>query len=418
MASSNPQTRHILISGAGIAGPVLAFWLHRAGNIQCTIVERSPAPRTTGQQVDIRGEALEIVRRMGLEDAVRSATVQERGMAIVDGAGKHVAEFGSQEGAEGGKSFTADVEILRGELARVLYEATKGVEGVEYVWGNSIAGVTEVDGGVVVRFAKELGHGEEQRPERQFDLVVAADGMNSKTRGLVFDDADALKDLGQHMAYFTILPAPSDTRWATWYNAPRGRLVFLRPDLDRNRVGAYLAVTNNDDVPRNYLQLSVPEQMKMWDDLFRDAGGESQRAIRGMYACDDFYMQQIAQVKMPRWTKGRVALLGDAGYCPSPITGKGTSLAIIGAYVLAGELSKHRADHEAALAAYEDVMRPVVEKAQKIGPGAPAIANPQTQWGISILNGFLGAVSWTGLAGWFQGFLLSDKLIDLPPYDM
>ncbi|KAL0259037.1 hypothetical protein SLS55_006542 [Diplodia seriata] len=419
MASSTAQPQHILIAGGGIAGPVLAFWLRRAG-IGCTVVERSPEPRVTGQQVDIRGEALEIVRMMGLEDAVRRATVQEAGMVIVDAAGRHVAEFGAQDCKDGSKTFTADVEILRGELARVFLEATQGdAGGVEYIWGNSIAGITEVDDGVVVRFAKELG--EEGGPqERKFDLVVAADGMNSKTRRLAFDDADALKNLGQYMAYFTIAPAPGDTRWASWYNAPGGRLVFVRPDVDRKRAGAYLAICNSD-VPQNYLQLGVPEQKAMWDGLFKDAGGQDiERVVRGMHASDDFYMQQIAQVKMPRssWTKGRVALLGDAGYCPSPITGKGTTLAIIGAYVLAGELKTHGADYAAALAGYERVMRPVVEKGQKIGWGAPQIANPQTQWGISILNGFVGAVSWSGLANWFQGFMLSDKLIDLPQYDM
>lgn len=414
MSDSQPS---ILIAGGGIAGPALAFWLRRGGHARCTIVERSPVPRTTGQQIDIRGEALEIVRRMGLEDAVRCATVQERGMAFVDSAGKHIAEFpANEEGAGGGgKGFTADIEILRGELARVFFEATKDDDGIEYILGNSIAGITQVEGGgVAVRFAKELEPGLE---ERKFDLVVAADGMNSKTRGLVFDDANALKDLGQHMAYFTIPPADTDARWATWYNAPGGRLILLRPDLERKRTGAYLAICNSD-VPKNYLQLSVPEQMKMWDELFKDAGGNTERVISGMYGSDDFYMQQIAQVKLPSWTKGRVVLLGDSAFCPSPISGKGSSCAIIGAYVLAGELKKHGTDYEAALAGYEEIMQPVMQKAQKLLPGAPAMANPQTPWGIAILNGFLGVISWSGLANWFQGSLFTDKIIDLPQYDM
>ncbi|GME36692.1 Monooxygenase FAD-binding protein [Neofusicoccum parvum] len=290
----------VLITGAGIAGPVLAFWLQRGG-FTVTVVERSTVPRTTGQQIDVRGAALSIVGRMGLEGAVRARTVKEQGIAAVDGAGRHVAEFAARADGSG---FTADVEILRGELAAVVYEATR--ERVEYVWGECVAGVEEVGDGVVVRFAGE------GRAERKFDLLVAADGMNSKTRGLVFGDEAVLKDLGQHMAFFTIpFDEEKDTGWATWYNAPGGRLIFIRPDVERKRTGAYFGICGSD-VPKDYLKLSVPEQQAMWEGLFKDAGGEAERVIKGMYAADDFYMQQIAQTKMAQWSKGRVVLLGDS----------------------------------------------------------------------------------------------------------
>ncbi|EOD44991.1 putative monooxygenase fad-binding protein [Neofusicoccum parvum UCRNP2] len=248
----------VLITGAGIAGPVLAFWLQRAG-FTVTVVERSAVPRTTGQQIDVRGAALSIVGRMGLEGAVRARTVKEQGIAAVDGAGRRVAEFAARADGSG---FTADVEILRGELAAVVYEATR--ERVEYVWGECVAGVEEVEDGVV------------------------------------------------HMAFFTIpFDEEKDTGWATWYNAPGGRLIFIRPDVERKRTGAYFGICGSD-VPKDYLKLSVPEQQAMWEGLFKDAGGEAERVIKGMYAADDFYMQQIAQTKMAQWSKGRVVLLGDS----------------------------------------------------------------------------------------------------------
>lgn len=395
------MSQSILITGGGIAGPVLAYWLNRAG-YKCTIVERASIPRKTGQQVDIRGASREIVRRMGLEEAINARTVKEEGFAIVDSSGKHLLEFPVTEGAA---SFTSEIEILRGELASVFFDATK--DDVEYIWGDYVTGLTEQDDGVVVQFSKVA--------ERKFDLVVVADGMNSKTRKLVFDDEDALYHLGQYMAFFTIPMAENDTSFATWYNAPGGRLIMVRPDKERNRTGAYFGICGND-TPKDYLKLTVPEQMKMWEELFKDAGGDAERLIKGMYTCDDFYMQQIAQVRMPQWSKGRVALVGDAGYCPSPISGLGTSCAIEGAYILAGELIK-RGDYKAAFAGYEKAMRPIINKAQRLVPGGPSLANPQTSWGISILNGIVGFIAWSGLATWFQARSTSE-IVDLPEYEM
>ncbi|EKG18918.1 Monooxygenase FAD-binding protein [Macrophomina phaseolina MS6] len=339
---------------------------------------------------------------MGLDDAIRSRTVEEEGIAFVDSSGKHLAEFRSRPD---GASFTSDIEILRGDLAAVFLEATEN--NVEYLWGDYITGLDEQDDGIVAKFSRA--------EQRKVDLVVAADGMHSKTRKLVFDDSGALYHLGQYMAYFTIPVSERDSSWATWYNAPGGRLILVRPDLKRQRTGAYLAVCNNEH-PKEYLGRGVPDQMKMWDDLFKDAGGDAERVIKGMYTADDFYMQQIAQVKMPQWSKGRVALLGDAAFCPSPISGVGTACAIEGAYILAGELTKHN-DYKAGFAGYEKMMRPVIAKAQRLIPGTPALANPQTSWGISIMNGILSVVSWTGITNWLQGAVLNE-LVDLPEYQM
>ena len=154
-------------------------------------------------------------------------------------------------------------------------------------------------------------------------------------------------------------------------------------------------------------------------DLFADAGWEASRVLAGMDTADDFYMQSNAQVKLDSWSRGRMGVIGDAAYCPSPISGMGTSVAVVGAYVLAGEISKYGPSYRKAFEGYESIMRPFVDKAQKLPPGAPAIANPETAWGISVLNGVLGFVSWSGLPGLlgrFEG--PSADGFTLPEYEM
>jgi 2-polyprenyl-6-methoxyphenol hydroxylase-like FAD-dependent oxidoreductase len=398
----------ILISGAGIAGSVCAFFLSRAG-LRTTVIERSPSLRTAGQQIDIRGAALQIVQRMGLEEAVRSKTTKEAGLALVDGNGKRLAEFPVDKR---GMSFIAEIEIVRGELARIFYEASK--EGTEYVFGDHVTALRQGSDKVSVTFANG--------PEREFDLVIGADGMGSKIRRLVFPDEKPMKPLGQYTSFFTIPYKKEDGTFAQWYNAPGGRCVLLRPD-NVGATRAYLSIMSSK--PAGYYKLSILEQKQMFRDMFEDAGWEALRVLEGMDKADDFYMQEIAQVKMEKWSKGRVVLLGDAGYCPSPISGMGTSLAIVGAYVLAGEIVACKGDWGKGLRAYEEKMMPFVAKAQDLPPGAPAIANPQTQTGIRVMNAVVGFVSWSGLVkgisavmSKFSGPNREDKRLPLYDFEM
>lgn len=402
----------ILISGAGIAGPVLAWWLSRAG-WSCTIVERDATPRLTGQQIDVRGAGLTIIQRMGLEDAIRRTTVKEKGLRFVDASGKNRASFPAA--AEGGssKGFTSEIEILRGELAAVLMKAAEEETNVQIVYGDKIVGLQESTNGVDVTFKTGAAWGGDTT--QTFDVVVAADGMHSSTRKLMFPKLDRLpfKSLDQYMAYFTIpMDATTDSdMWASWLNAPGGLCVLLRPDVDRNRAGACIAACSNADARglfSKYFALPPDEQKRAWKSLFAEAAKESPlvaRVISGMDTskAHDFYMQEIAQVKCDAWTRGRMALLGDAAACPSPITGMGTTVAIEGAYHLALELVKRPKDHAAGLRAYEAVMRPIVKKAQSLPPGAPQLANPQTRWGIIVLYSLASFVSRSGILNWFGG---------------
>ncbi|KAB8293798.1 hypothetical protein EYC80_009281 [Monilinia laxa] len=392
MSTQPPTTTHkphILISGASIAGPALAYWLHRA-SIRTTIIERSPSLRSAGQGIDIRGAARAVISRMGLEERIRSKVTHEIGLQFVDQNGEARASFPMEEN---GHSFTSDIEILRGDLAEILYESTR--ETTEYIWDDYVTGLEETDEGVRATFAK----GE----SRTFDLVVGADGMRSKTRRLAIPlPNDGLKSLYQYTSYFTIPKAAHDGEWGKWYNASRGRLILMRPDNIHNSTTTrvYLSITDPNKTCKlvQYLEMTPEEQRKAWRTEMGDMGWEITRILEGMDEAPDYYMQEIAQVNPPQFFKGRIALVGDAGYCPSPISGMGTSSAILGAYYLAGELGACKGDWEEGLKNYEGRMRPVVERVQKLPPGAPGILNPQTEWGIRVLYGILGFVSWTRVA--------------------
>lgn len=388
----------VLISGAGIAGPTLAFWLTRAG-IRTTIVERAPSLPTAGQQIDVRGASLDVVRSMGLEGIVRSKTTHEQGLAFVDKKGKVHASFGVDTAS--GQSFSSDIEILRGELASIFYDVTK--DHTEYIFGDVITKLTQDDDHVNVEFEKHTA--------RKFDLVVAADGMRSTTRKLAFGQKDPLAHLGMYTCYFTIPAKEGDGDWAKWYNAPGRRCIMARPD-QAGSLRTYLSVMN--ERAAKYHEVGIDGQKKLMREIFSDAGWEASRVLDGMDNANDFYMQDIAQVKMDQWSKGRVVAIGDAAYCPSPISGVGTSLAIVGAYVLAGEIAKHGNDLPKAFAGYEHEMRPRVDKAQNLPPGTPKLANPETSWGISIMLTVLSLASKTGIATWFTGGPPKDA--ELPVY--
>ena len=390
----------ILISGASIAGPALAYWLDQSG-WTTTVVERFGELRDTGQNIDIRGAAREVVRRMDLEDAVRAASTGEEGIAFVDAEGTVLAAFPAGVSDSGGA--TAELEILRGELSRLLYERTR--ERTEYVFGDQITGLEEHDDGVAVTFR----HG----ASRTFDVVVIAEGLTSRSRALAFPEAD-VHDLGLYMSYLTLPRTATDDDWWRWYNAPRGRSITLRPD----NLGTTRATLSFLSDARGLEDLDPADQVRILRRTFHDAGWQASRVLA---ALDDapFYFDAVGQVRLPSWSRGRVALVGDAAYCASPLSGMGTSLALVGAYVLGGELATHD-DHRAAFARYETIMRPYVQRAQHLPPATPRVAHPRTRAGVGVLRTAIkvaGSAPVRRLGGW-SGRLLTPPAdeIDLPRY--
>jgi 2-polyprenyl-6-methoxyphenol hydroxylase-like FAD-dependent oxidoreductase len=339
------------------------------------VVEHAPKPRLSGQWVNLQAEGKEVAWRMGIESEVRETITEEQGTHIVDSAGRPQASF--DENTFGEKDFVQEIEIRRPELSNILYEHIGN--DVEYVFGDSPQAIYDHGDRVQVKFAS--GN------LREFDLVVGADGIHSKTRRLVFDDKSPISYADLYAAYFSIPRSDSDGSWVRFYSAPGGRSVALRPDTpDRTQV--YLCFRSKD---RGYENLDVDMQKRLIQKLFADVGFEAPRILRELPNLDDFYFDTIGQVKMDRWSKGRVTLVGDAGYCPSALADMGASVALVGAYILAGELS-HYQDYSEAFKQYETWMRPYVTKAQKIIPGSVRLALPKTRTAIVLRNAALGFV--------------------------
>jgi 2-polyprenyl-6-methoxyphenol hydroxylase-like FAD-dependent oxidoreductase len=364
--------RSILVSGASIAGPTAAWWLARAG-WDVTVVERSDHLRDEGQNVDLRGTGREVMRRMGLEDAVRSHHTSETGTALVDEDGRAYATWPTgTEDARSVSSPTAELEILRGQLARLLYDHS--AVSAEYLFGDRITALHDDGRGVDVEFA----HGD----ARRFDAVVIAEGSRSRTRELVFPGTQ-VDELGYFVAYATIPRTAGDDRQWRMHLAGKGRVVHLRPD----NVGSTRAMLSLKSDVRGIDRLDHEGIVTVLRATYGDAGWETPRILA---ALDDapLYVDQIAQVRLPTWHRGRVALLGDAAWCAGPF-GTGTTNAITGAYVLAGELGATPDDIPAAFARYEHLLRPSTDRAQTFVPRA---GHPRTARGVSLLRGMLRAM--------------------------
>lgn len=365
--------KNILISGASIAGPTLAFWLNRFGFVT-TIVERADSLRLGGQNIDIKGAAQKIAQLMGIEDEIRAADTGELGVRFVNENDATQAVLPKGESNIG----TSELEILRGDLAQILYNHTK--DNVEYIFDNQIVSLNEFEKGVKVKFQK----GE----ERIFDLVICADGIRSRTRTLIFGDEPVVRFLKLYVSYFTIPKTPSDTRWARWYNATDSRVIFIRPD----NVGTTRASFSFLSEPKGYEKLTVDEQKVILKQKFTDAGWEAGRILAALDNDTEIYFDGISQVIAPNWSKGRCAMTGDAAFCPSPLSGMGASLSMVGAYILAGELSR-QSDYKAAFAAYEKLLRPYVNEIQNLPPGVPHLAHPKSKFGIFLLNTVINIIS-------------------------
>jgi 2-polyprenyl-6-methoxyphenol hydroxylase-like FAD-dependent oxidoreductase len=339
----------VLISGASIAGPTLAYWLSKAG-FDVTVIEHAKAPRPGGQAIDIRGPALKVVKAMGLLDQVASMRTHLKGMSTLDIDGREVSRT-EERTISGGRFNSGDIEILRDDLAGLLLSASQGA--ASYRYGDTIAALEQDEKGVSVSF-------ETAAPQR-FDLVIGADGVYSNTRHIVFGhDSAFIRPLGVVLAIFTTPNSLSLHDWQIAYrDDASGYVIYSARENKELRVNLGFGLLPEDDV-RGNLAAQKALVAKRCDHL----RGDIPRMIEAICATDDFYFGALAQVRMERWSKGRVTLVGDAAYCPSPFTGQGTSLALIGAFVLARELMRSPGNFAAAFERCEKRMLPFVRKNQ------------------------------------------------------
>lgn len=351
------RNMRVLISGASVGGPALAYWLNRYG-YEVTVVERYAGLRPGGQAIDVRGTALEVCERMGVLEEIRAHSTGLRGMSTVDDDGKELSST-TEWTASGGRLDRPDVEILRDDLATILVGA--GGKGIEYLFDDSIAALAQSTGEVAVTFRSGVS--------RTFDLVVAADGVHSSTRRLVFGpEENFLRPLGGYLAVWTVPNYLGLDRWQVAYlmkgDGPWGGMVMSVRDNAEARV--YVGFDSDEPPARVLGDRTASEHKRLVAELYADARWEMPRLLEYMWGAPDFHFDAIAQIHMDSWSRGRVALLGDAGYCGSPASGQGTSMALIGAYVLAGELKAAGGDHTTAFAAYERELRDFVTANQNL----------------------------------------------------
>ncbi|RKE17299.1 2-polyprenyl-6-methoxyphenol hydroxylase-like FAD-dependent oxidoreductase [Streptomyces sp. TLI_171] len=373
---SGARSLRVLVAGGGVAGQALAFWLARGGH-RVTVVERFPALRATGAQVDLRGQGIEAVRRMGLLDAVRDRLVDEKGVAFVDARGRARATIMANTSGQGRQTLTSEYEIMRGDLIRILHEATG--PDVEHVFGRSVDGF-EQDGHQVVAHFSDGSSGE-------FDLLVSADGQGSRIRrALLPEDLDPYWRVGIHMAYWFVPRTASDTDVRDTYMVPGGRQI-MRRSHNPTETQVYFVLREESAEASAIHRQPVERQQEFWADRFRDAGWQTRRFVDGMRTSPFFYSQEVVQVRTDTWSEGRVVLAGDAAHCASPYSGMGVSGGLVGAYVLADALNRHPGDLPTALARYDSALRPFVDRIQaEVNPRLLRLGLPTTRRAVNAFR--------------------------------
>ncbi|GAB3945236.1 FAD-dependent monooxygenase [Kribbella albertanoniae] len=367
------MTRSVLISGASIAGPTLAYWLDRYG-FDVTVVERSGALRGGGYGVDIRGTARDVVDRMGLLPVLRKAHIDTRRLSFVEPDGAPIASI-RPEAMTGGEE-GLDLEVRRGDLADALYGSIR--DRVDFRFGDSIARLDDRGDRVDVVFASGA--------ERSFDLVIGADGLHSNTRALVFGpEADYHRYIGYVFAGFTL---PNDfglCHEGVIWNAPGRCAVLYAHEPDEPTYGF---LTFRLEEPPYDAFRNPQAQRELVADRFPEQAWHLPRLVEAMRNADDLFFDVVSQIHMPGWSSGRVALVGDAAYATSFMSGQGSSVALVGAYVLAGELATH-ADHTEGFAAYEQRVRGFVEQNQALVQEGQSGLAPTTQELLDARNAAL-----------------------------
>ncbi|KAJ5310635.1 Major facilitator superfamily domain general substrate transporter [Penicillium atrosanguineum] len=396
----------VMIVGASIAGPTAAYWFAKTG-AKVTVIERFPQMRTNGQNIDIRTAGVSVMRKMpGMEEAVRANLQPMDGISIVRDDGRPYGTM-SSTGNPDRQSLISEYEILRGDLSRILFDLSKTHENVNYIFGEQVASIRhdeKPDGPVQVDFMNGT-------PSAEYDLVVACDGATSRTRaiGLGCGVRDYIQPVNSWAAYFsTKKDILNGSQIGNAYSAVGGRAIGVGPEPSGGNRITLMGIHPRTD---HDAMTKFREANKLGSDAlkvfvaqhFKGAGWKCDEAVQGMMEADDFYASEWMQVKTPNLYKGRFVMVGDAGYAPGP-TGTGTSLAIAGAYILAGEIGKHRGDLAAGLQGYEEQMRPLIKEMQKIPPLVPGMFAPQTAWGIWARNMIFAFICWSKLPSLFDTF--------------
>lgn len=390
----------VLISGVGIAGPTLAYWLDVYG-LKSTLVERAQQLRAGGYAIDFWGLGFDIAERMGILPELEHDGYKIKELRLVNARGQRVGGFNVDifRKAARGRYIT----IARSDLAKNIYRKIAG--HCETIFGDSIATIQQGAGGVDVTF--------ERTPARRFGLVIGADGLHSNIRKLAFGEEDRYeKFLGYSVAAFEVNGyRPRDEDIYINYSTP-GRQVG-RLSLRNDRTLFLFVFVDEGRNPIDYDD--IESQRKVLRAQFGNLGWECPQIIDAMESCPDLYFDRVSQVRMDAWSKGRVGLVGDAAFCPSLLAGQGSALAMIGAYVLAGELSRTPDSPEKALTRYQALLHPFMLAKQKAAEKFATAFTPKTRWGLFVRDQVTKAFAIPYVAKLMLGGSLLDR-IDLPDY--
>lgn len=390
--------KRVLVVGGGVAGPVLAYWLGKH-SYNITVLERSKEQTELGQVIDIEGPSQEIVSRMGILESIREASTHEQGINCVNENGDVVGSFPAGQSA----GATKDIEIMRPRLADILFKASNAYGNVEFRYGYTATGLEEKDNCVLAEIQNVAT---KETSTAEFDIVVACDGLRSRTRDLILPSAASqasIKSLQVYVAFFALPYETQDQPFSRLLNMPGRRTAFIKP-IDDRISSAYMGVAKFDEeLSEARASRDVNRQKEVVAKRFEGCGWETERLIKGLRVTDNFYFEEISQIKVDQWSQGRCVLLGDTAWCPSPLTGQGTNAAVVGAYILAHSILSHENDVGDAFREYEQNMRPFIDKVQSIPFGglAPRIVNPDSSWGVWAQRSFVGVVSWLGLYKYF-----------------
>jgi 2-polyprenyl-6-methoxyphenol hydroxylase-like FAD-dependent oxidoreductase len=356
----------VLISGGGIAGSTLAFWLARHG-FRATVVERSTGQRSSGSPVDVKGPAVDVAEQMGVMERLREAGTDTNGLTFVNAAGRRVGRISMR--AMQGSAGSREVELPRGDLSTILYEASR--DHAEYLWDDSIMDLDQDEYGVNVTL--------DRAGARRFDLVIGADGLHSNVRRLVFGpESEFVRHMGMYVATMPLDGLAENRHEVLMYNTP-GRAVSISPIPS----GAIAFFAFRSPAVPDFNHRDTAQHKRMLDAAYADVSWRVPELLTRVRATGDLYFDSVSQVRLPNWSRGRVALLGDAASCVS-LFGDGSTLAMSGAYTLASELAASPGDHRRALREYESRHRKLVDPKQTSIKAAAALIVPASR--VAILG--------------------------------
>lgn len=379
----------VLISGAGIGGLALAYWLKKYG-YKPTVIEKHPTLRTEGYKIDIRGIAMDIIDKMGLRDEILAARTKIKRALMIDETGENETEIdpdliGVRE--------KGDIEIVRGHLCEILL---KRCGDIEIIYGDFITDITETHDGILAKFNKTT--------PRRFDMVIGADGLHSKVRKLVFgEEKKFLRDMGIYVSFYSI-PDYMNLDCIEMEQQNHKRYVILYFPGNAKGKAAFCFAKDST----GYNLRNKDEQKAFIRDAYKDHGWEVPKLLSYLDDGEDFYFDCMSQVHMPCIYKGRTTLVGDAGYCVSPLAGQGCSVALVGAYVLAGEIAAANGDHNIAFPAYAKKIKSFIKKNRKLAKIGQAVIGggklSKLTLALLVLANHIGKLVPARFSGWWKNY--------------